>query len=238
MDSASIINIARDITNTNSTTLTDADALRWLNIAYRNRILDVLNIRVDKNATIKEVKCDLMSTVGMNIGDLGYNGEYPFPTDLLKPSRFEVSYDGVTWTKCEIYDNAINYGSEYNDTQINADFSIENPRVDFTRNSYKIRPVKNTTGDIVDGIYIEYEARQAALTASESPNLETSVCPVLAYDIAAMEAKKHWKKYDATWINLFREGKAEAEKLFKDFYTRNLPTRKNITYNFNTQRFN
>lgn len=237
MLASEIISLARDLTNTNSTTLTDADALRWLNIAYRNRILDVLNIRVDKNATIKQVKTSLLSTVGLTVGNTGYNGEYPFPTDLLKPSRFEVSYDGVTWTKCEIYDNSINYGSEFNDTQINADFSTSSPRVDFTRNSYKIRPLKETTGNITDGIYIEYEARQAALTASETPYLETSVCPVLAYDIAGMEAKKHWKKYDAIWINLYREGKAEAEKLFKDFYTRNLPTRKNITHSFNP-RFN
>ncbi len=237
MLASEIIALSRDITNTNTSTLTDADALRWLNIAYRNRILDVLNIRVDKNATIKEVKTPLLSTVGLTMGNAGYNGEYPFPTDLLKPSRFEVSYDGVTWVKCEIYDNPLNYGSEYNDIQINADFSKESPRVDFTRNSYKIRPLKETAGDIDGGIYIEYEARQSALASSGTPNLETSVCPVLAYDIAGMEAQKHWKKYDAQWINQFREGKANAEKLFKDFYTRNLPTRKNITYSFN-QRFN
>lgn len=179
MIGSAIISLSYRLVNKDSSTFLDGNAtniLADLNRAYGHRILDILRVRVDKNASITNVTTTLISTVGLVSGDNGFNGEYAFPTDLLKPVRFEVSYDGVNWKKAKIYDNTLNEESEYNDTQLVATFSEESPCVDFTRNSYKVRPPKSTTGDITNGIYIEYEQRQSDFATDTSPTqIETNL---------------------------------------------------------------
>lgn len=204
-----------------------------LNTLYGHRILDILRVRVDKNATIEQATTDLISTVGLTEGDNGYNGEYAFPTDLLKPSRFEVSYDGEHWVKCEIYDNAVNYSSEYNKEQLEKTFNEQTPYVDFARNSYKIRPPKNTEGNITKGIYIEYEKRQSDFTASTAPNeIEANLQDILAYDLAELEFLQHSEKYTPQQLALFKMKKQEVENRFLEFYKTNLPSKKTKTYSF------
>lgn len=231
-----ILTLAYTLTNKSATTFLDANATniyKHLNIAYGHRILDILRVRVDKNATIEEATTDLISTVGLSEGDNGYNGEYAFPADLLKPSRFEVSYDGVTWVKCDIYDNAVNSSSEYNGVQLESNFSQSNPRVDFTRNSYKIRPPKNTAGNITKGIYVEYEKRQADFTSGTAPSeIEQNLQDILAYDLAELEMIQHADKYSAQQLTLFRAKRTEVENRFLEFYKNNLNSRKEKTYSF------
>lgn len=231
-----ILTLAYTLTNKSATTFLDADSTniyKHLNIAYGHRILDILRVRVDKNATIEEATTDLISTVGLSEGDNGYNGEYAFPADLLKPSRFEVSYDGKNWVKCEIYDNAVNYDSEYNKEQLESSFSQSKPYVDFTRNSYKIRPPKNTAGNITKGIFIEYERRQADFTSSTAPSeIEQNLQDILAYDLAELEMIQHADKYTTQQVTLFRTKKAEVENRFLEFYKNNLNSNKTRTYSF------
>ena len=208
-----------------------------LNTLYGHRILDILRVRVDKNATIEEATTDLISTVGLVAGDNGYNGEYAFPADLLKPTRFEVSYDGVTWIKAQIYDNALNQGSEYNDTQLESNFSQSEPRVDFSRNSFKLRPPKTTAGNITKGIYIEYEKRQADFTSSTAPSeIEANLQDILAYDLAELEIIMHADKYTASFINVFRAKKAEVEQRFLEFYMNNLGSQKKMSFKYRSYK--
>ena len=236
MIGSKILNLAYTLTNKNATTFLDASSTNiyeHLNTVYGHRILDILRVRVDKNATIQNATTTLKSTVGLSEGDNGYNGEYAFPSDLLKPSRFEISYDGETWVKCEIYDNAVNYNSEYNDDQLDGDFSQENPYVDFTRNSYKIRPPKTDAGDITKGIYIEYEKRQSDFTSSTAPSdIESNLQDILAYDLAELEMIMHADKYTPQQITLFRTKKKEVEDRFLEFYKNNLNSKKTKTYSF------
>lgn len=211
---------------------TTATSYKLLNTAYGHRVLDILRARVDRNATVKEVTTDLISTVGLVEGDNGFNGEYAFPANLLKPIRFEISYDGVQWKKADIYDNGLNLGSEYNATQLETDFSQLQPKVDFARNSYKIRPPKNTAGDITKGIYIEYEARQVDFDWGTTPiEIEQSLQDLLAYDLAEMEILMHSAKYTAQEVQMFRLKKSEAETRFFEFYKSNLTPRKVMTFN-------
>ena len=231
-----ILTLAYTLTNKSATTFLDANTTniyKHLNVMYGHRILDILRVRVDKNATIEEATTDLISTVGLSEGDNGYNGEYAFPSDLLKPSRFEISYDGETWVKCEIYDNAINYDSEYNKEQLERKFSQSNPYVDFTRNSYKIRPPKNTAGNITKGIYIEYERRQADFTSTTAPSeIEQNLQDILAYDLARLEHLQHSDKYTPQSLALFNQEYQKVEERFLEFYKTNLPSKKTKTYSF------
>ena len=208
------------LTNTNSGTFLTgqaADILAELNIQYGLRTLEILRVAVDKNASITEAKTDLISTIGLVEGDNGYNGEYAFPTDLLKPTRVEVSYDGVSWFEAKVYDLGDSSYSEHNEDQVQGIASQSQPVVRFERDSYFIRPLKTTAGDITAGIHIWYEQRQIALT-NGSPAFEENLHDVLAYDLAAQEFVMHSEKYSDVKYNRFSIERSKVENLFKEFY--------------------
>lgn len=236
MIGSAIISLAYRLVNKDSTTFLDGNStniLADLNRCYGHRILDILRVRVDKNASMTSATTDLISTVGLVASNNGYNGEYAFPTTLLKPVRFEVSYDGITWNKCTVYDNVLNAGSEYNAPQINATFSEGEPRVDFNRNSYKVRPLKSTSGNITNGIYIEFEKRQADFTVDSEPTeIEANLHDMLAWDLAKLETVMHSSKYSQTELATFNIEHAKMENRFLEFYSSNLPTRKVMDFNF------
>jgi len=236
MIGSEILSLSYRLVNKDSSTFLDGNSTNIyadLNRIYGHRILDILRVRVDKNASISEVKTTLVSTVGLVAGDNGFNGEYAFPTTLLRPVRFEVSYDGVNWRKATFYDNALNQGSEYNDTQLTSDFSESSPMVDFTRNSFKIRPPKTTAGNITNGIYIEYEKRQVDFTSSTAPTeIEPNLQDMLSWDLASLETVMHAAKYSPQELAVFRAGHKDMEDRFLAFYATNLPTRKTMTFNF------
>lgn len=223
--------VSKDLANFLDGNLTNI--YKHLNRLYGHRVLDILRVRVDKNASIKRYITTHFSTVGLVVGNIGFNGEYPFPADLLRPVRIEISYDGVTWTKCTIYDNALNEGSEYNDTQLRELFSEQEPRVDFNRNSYMIRPPKTTSGNISRGIYIEYEARQVDFTSSTTPlAIDQNLQDILSWDLAKLEMIVHAAKYSSQEIAIFNAEHSKMEQLFLSAYMTNLPTRKTIDFNF------
>jgi hypothetical protein len=236
MIGSKIIEKAYRLTNRNATTFLDGNATNIaaeLNTAYGHRILDILRVRADNNATMQNATTDLLSTVGLVAGDSGFNGEYAFPSDLLKPVRAEISYDGLSWNKATIYDNSINQGSEYNDSQVNSEFTTSQPMIDFMRNSYKIRPLKTSAGDITKGIYIEYEKRQVDFTTSTEPSeIEANLQDILAYDLAEQELLMHSKTYNANFVTMFYNKKREVEGLFMEFYKNGLPSKKNITVKY------
>ena len=236
MIGSAILAKAYRLTNRNSATFLDANSTNIyadLNTCYGQRILDILRVRVDKNATINNVYIDHLSTVGLSESDSGYNGEYAFPSDLLKPTRFEVSYDGVSWKKCKVYDNALNQESEFNNVQLANEFSDESPCVDFTRNSYKIRPPKTTSGNVTNGIYIEYEQRQSDFTDSTAPSqIEANLQEILAWDLARLEHIMHSDKYSPKQLSVFNGEYQKVEQRFLEFYMSDLPTKKTMTFNF------
>jgi hypothetical protein len=231
-----ILEKAYRLTNKNATTFLDGNITniyKDLNTAYGHRILDILRVRVDKNANIKNCTTDLISTEGLIAGNNGYNGEYAFPSDLLRPTRVEISYDGETYRKAKIYDNAINQGTEFKTDNINNGFSRNEPMVDFARNSFKIRPLKTTPGNITDGIYIEYEKRQEDFTENTEPaEIEANLQDLLSYDLAEMEILMHTDKYDANKIRVFRDKHAEVEKRFLRFYKQRLGNSKKMTFKY------
>lgn len=172
MNITSIKNKAYRLTNTDSSTFLDgvaATILEELNIQYGQRVLDILKVRVDRNANETMARGDNKSVVGLTEGDLGYNGEYPFPTNFLKPVRVEVSYDGISWRPVKFYDV---YESPYSEfVDVNDGFSTSEPFVRFDQDSFFVRPV-NKGNTINGGILIWYEMRQTDLTETTPPDLE------------------------------------------------------------------
>lgn len=215
MTVATLTTFVRDLTNTNSTTLTDANVLTWLNIKYGLRILDILHVQVDRNASQTEATTNLVATTDLTAGDIGYNGEYPFPTDLLKPVRVEIEYTDDEPVRASIYDLEENDYSEYNEDDINAQFSEAEPYVRFDRSSFFIRPLPDTS--VTSGIHIWYEQRQTDLSTG-SPDFEANLHNILAYDVAEIEYIKHADNYSFTQYQRFKEDKADIEKKFFQFY--------------------
>ena len=231
MTGASILTTAYTLTNTNSSTFLDANSSNiyaHLNRLYGHRIVDILRVRVDANATIQKSYTTHLNVTSLSEGDNGYNGEYAFPDDLLRPTRIEVSYDGVNWRKATIYDNAINRDSEMKASTETP--TRDNPCVDFNRGSYFIRPLNNV-GDVLKGIYIEYEKRQADFTSSTEPtDIEKNLHDILAYDLASLEIINNTDKYSPNKIAVFNAAKDEVEKRFFSFYRMNLPSKKVMTF--------
>jgi hypothetical protein len=220
MNVASIKSKAYRLTNRNSTTFLNgvaADILSEINTQYGLRILDILKVQVDRNSSQNEATTDLLSTSGLTAGQLGFNGEYPFPTDLLKPIRVEVSYDGTTWYPTSYYDVYENTGSEHSEDSINSTFSQSNPFVRFDRNSYFVRPLKTTADDVTDGIHIWYEQRQTDLT-TDSPVFESNLHDILAYDLALQEYLMHPALYTNNWKLAFDIERNRVENKFLEFY--------------------
>lgn len=214
MTTATLYTLSRDILNTNSTVLPDSKLLEWLNIAYGHRILDILRFQVDRNASMEFSKTDFVSTTGLSEGDNGYDGEYAFPSDLLRPIRAEVSFDGTTFVKCKIYDIGEFEGSEVSDID---NFSETEPYVRFERNSFFVRPL-NTGSTVSYGIRIWYEKRQTALTAGDTPDFEANLHDILAFDLAEMELIRHNEKYTDVVAARIRKEKANREERFIEFY--------------------
>lgn len=231
MNVASILSKAYRLTNTNATTFLDGNStnvLAELNTVYGHRTLDLLRVRQDINSQIKEVYTDLLSTSGLSAGDLGYNGEYPFDTGTMRPVRIEVSYDGTKWRPCDIYDINDNRTSEFKEGDINNAFSTSRPYVRFERDSYFIRPLKTTTGDVTGGIHAWYEKRQTDLT-TDSPDFEQNLHDLLAYDLAELERLMHPDKYSMEWRTDFDTTKAKLESRFNDFYKNRFKRTKALT---------
>lgn len=223
----------RDIVNTNSTVLTDAEFLRYLNQSYGLRILDILRLQTDRNASQTEVTTTFYSTSGLVAGDVGFNGEYPFPTDLLKPVRFEVSYDALTWLPATVYDIYENLASEHYEDSIQGTFSEAEPFVRFDRNSFVVRPLKITAGNVTAGLHIWYEKRQTAFTGdSDAPDMEANLANILAYDVAQIFATKYPEKVSREHLSRLQDGMIRVLSVFNEFYKNRLrvPMRIEGTY--------
>lgn len=227
MNISQILSKAYRLTNTDEITFLDGDTaniLEELNVAYGNRTLDILRVRQDINQFLMEKRTDFFSAEAMTEGQIGYNGEYPFETTTLRPVRIEVSYDGVTYRPCKVYDLNENKGTEVGSADVNANFSETEPFVRFEENSYFVRPYNVSGTDIVDGIHIWIENRQDDLVSStnETPAFETALHSILAFDMAEMERIMHPERYSDAWRNDFANSYARIEGRFNDFYKNRL----------------
>lgn len=207
--------IREELGGVSATKVSNAYLLKGLNLDDGELVILALNASPDHNFKVGEAYTDLISTSGLVAEDVGFNGEYPFPSDLIKPTRFEISYDGTTFTQAGIYDIASSSASsEHNQTQIQSDFVETSPYVRFERDSYFIRPMKTTAGNISNGIHIWYEKRQTAFVigtiATDTPSIEANFHRLYVARGVLRAMRKFRNDYSE---NDRREYRKEVEKL-------------------------
>lgn len=213
--------IREELGGVSATKVSNTYLLTGLNIHDGELVSMALNSSPDHNFKVGESYTDLISTSGLVDGNVGFNGEYPFPSDLIKPLRFELSFDGTTFREASIYDIASSLAeSEHNQTQIQSDFNENNPYVRFERDSYFIRPIKTTSGNITSGIHIWYEKRQTAFAigaiSTDTPSIEANFHRLYVVKGALRAMRKFRNDYTLQdRQELRREQEREEQKLDK-----------------------
>lgn len=195
--------------------------MAYANEDQKRLILKVLRAEVDKNASIKQSYYNFISYSGLSAGDIGYMGEYPFPTDLLKPTQIAVTYDGTNWKICKEYDQKENRCIESNPTSINNSFSANDPHVRYERDSYFLRPLLTTTR--ANGIMIWYNYRSAALSGDTSiPVIMEEFHELFAYLLAVRWGERNPEKANPKWEKKAEKLELEMQEFYKNRFKRSL----------------
>lgn len=205
-----IIDEFRETTSTTALQTTDEYCINGINIARGKIILDTLQVTGDHNFQEKNVRIDLKKAEGLTEKQLGYNGEYPFANDLLRPVRVELSEDGVSYTPAKFYDMNQNAGSEVVP-------NISSPHVMFERDSFFIRPLP--IADVIGGMHIWYEYRQTDFTISdlaESPETEQNTHFEYVLELAIRWGMKPGNKVKPDWRAELKEIRATRRKYYKN----------------------
>lgn len=219
MDLSGIRDEVRFITRTDTTSFGNTDINREANIAYRKLMMEILLVQGYRNVSGKHVTTDLISTSGLVAGNIGYGGEYPFPTDLIRPHRIEVKYSSTgAFVPCEIVDmQDIDYPLA-DVEEINDIANEDAPIVRVYHNSYFLAPVKTTTGSVTAGIHIWYEERESELSAdSDEPQFEVTFHDLIPLMVASRFYLRHPSKRNVQVLNelnmLMRQFRAHYRKM-------------------------
>jgi hypothetical protein len=172
-------NYARFLTNTSSTTFTDADTLVSANVWYDILMGEVVAAMDDWDIGGELATADTVAS----------QQEYTFPTDIFKIKRIEVTYDGVNWSVATRFD--VNEMSRPTDTtSISQNFSTSKPFVDTYDNSIFLYPIPTLA--ITGGIKIFYEPLATQLSSgSDEPNISRPYHIGIAYGMAQDYLKKY-----------------------------------------------
>ena len=174
----------RFLTNTNSSTYTDADL--DANIATYNELFttEILDSMDEWDFSAETATTDLITS----------QQEYILPNDILKIKRVEVTYDGTSWYLASPMD--VNERiSATDDTSVLNDFSVNNPYFDLMDNSLVLYPAP--TQGVTAGLKVWYEQLPVALSANSSPNFAQPFHKGLSYGAA----KDYFDKYLGTEAN-------------------------------------
>lgn len=225
MTLSEIKTLTRFFTKTDSTSFADSDILTLTNEIQKDLIAKILRNSTDINLGVKESKTNLVAYSGLSEGDNGYNGEYAFPSDFVKPVRMEIHYsDNQYPLKAKIYDLNDNSYSEYDSTDIQKTFDKNEPYVRFERNSYFIRPLPETS--VTNGIRVWYEARQADLSGdTDKPAMIEDYHLIFPFKISELYGIRESDNYKQNQIQAWRLKAFEIEdemlKFYKNQFKRN-----------------
>lgn len=211
MNVAEIIAKTHRLTHTDTNTYTDANILADLNQLQKEMTIAILKLQGYREAFATEAYLNLVSTTGLTVGQVGYNGEYPFPDDFLKLKRIEVKYSGNQSIPTVLYDYSANSNSEYEDS--GDSFTEDEPNVRFERGSFFIRPLPDTT--VSGGIHIWYEQRQDVLVAGSTPALQEDFHRIYPLLLAKEYAQENPEKYNQLWDTEIFEIKREMATYYR-----------------------
>jgi hypothetical protein len=161
----------RFLTNTNSTTYTDADLdanLNTYNDLFTTEILDSMD---DWDFQAETATASLVAG----------QQEYILPNDILKIKRVEITYDGTNWQTVAPMDiNERGYPTDSN--SVSQDFSTDSPFFDLMYDSIILYPVPTAT--VAGGLKIWYENLPTTLSGSLSPTFAQPFHKGLCYGAA------------------------------------------------------
>ena len=200
-----IRNETRYITLSNSSTYSDADFNTGLEIIRKRIMTKVIHGMTDWNVKGEIAQADLISTTGLVAGDLGYNGEYPFPTDLAKLIRIDVSYDGDYFYRAKQYFINDNDDSEETDDERDDMGEETAPVARIYRDSFFLRPLPDTT--VTNGIRIKYQVELDALSgdSSEPEEFREVDHEIYVYAMAIRFGTRYPKKMQQEWKTRYQE---------------------------------
>lgn len=228
MLASTIFDEVRFLTATDTSTYTDTDLLRGLNILQAQAVIKMMIAQGFRPVNETEFITDFVSTTGLVAGDNGYMGEYGFDSNWIKPTKIQVQFDvDDSPLPCNLYDLSENDKSESDEDEIDATFDDSEPYARFQRETYLIRPL-NTGTTVVGGIHIWAEKRQTDLTStSQSPIMESNLHDWYIKKLAVRFGKF---REGITLVQLLRDIE-ELEDLISQTYRQKLRTPKKLTIN-------
>lgn len=175
-------NFTRFLTNTTSTTYSDADLDASLNTYYDLFCTEILSAMDDWEFGAEIATTDLVAN----------QQEYVFPSDILRIKRIEVTYDGTTWK--EVTPADVNESSLTADqTSINADVEQTAPYYDLLDESIMLYPIP--TSAVTAGLKIWYSKLPTQLSAVTSePNFARPFHKGLSYGASKDFFEKNLEK--------------------------------------------
>jgi len=202
-------NHTRYITNTNTSTYSNADLDASINRYYRlfvNKIIEAMD------------GWDFQGEIATT--DLVANQqEYIFPSDILKIKRIEISYDGTTWRRLSIRDISSN-PRQTDSTTVNQEFNKTDPQCDLYDSSVFLYPIP--TAAVTGGLKIWYEKKVTDLSAvTDEPQFIEAYHAGLSYGAAV----DYFNKYKEVEFNATkaRDNQTLLDQLILDmqsFYRR------------------
>lgn len=177
----------RYITNSTSTTYTDADINGAINVYYDLFCTEILESMDDWDFQGEIATSSLVAN----------QQEYVFPSDILKIKRIEITYDGTTWYEARPEDvNEQEYDSG-SVARINDNYDQSEPKYDLMDNSLFIKPVPTTA--VTSGLKIWYEKLVTQLSAdTDEPVIPRPFHKGLCYGAAKDYFEKNLEKEGMT----------------------------------------
>lgn len=211
----------RYISKTNTSTYTDADFNTGLELVRKRVFSKIIRAVTEWNFKGEIAQTNLVDSTSLVAGENGFNGEYAFPTDLVKLTRIDLSYDGLTFHKATTYFVNDSDSSEETSDERNAMGDVTNPVVRIYRDSYFVRPLPTTT--ITSGIKIKYQKRLEELTddttdIEEIPDFQE----IYVYAMAIRFGIRYPRKMKAEWRRKYSEIEEELLKFYTNRFKRNL----------------
>lgn len=145
-------NYTRFLTNTNTTTYSNADLDAALNMYYHQFVNEILSAQDDWDFNGEVATADLVAG----------QQEYVFPTDILKIKSIEYNPTGTKWYKLFPLDKS-EIGTATDSTTISQNFYSTKPYYDLMDESLFLYPIPTT--NVTGGLKIHYAKEAVELSA-------------------------------------------------------------------------
>lgn len=177
--SSGLRNYTRFLTNTDSTTFTDADLDASLNMYYHLFVGEILAAQDDWDFQGDYATTDLVAN----------QQEYVLPANILKIKDIEITYDGTNWYKLSKLDHS-EIGTATDTLSISQEFFTTKPCGDLMDNSIFLYPIPQS--NITGGLKIWFSKEVTELSnATDEPVFSEAYHKGLCYGAA----KDYFEKY-------------------------------------------